>query len=203
MRTESIDNHRRVIIDPGEFYASNTPVTISTLLGSCVAVCLFDPKNKVLGMNHFMLSQQRFESGGRFALSEAGRYGVHSMELLINELLKLGAKKPFMKAKVFGGATLLTRTHTDTRLLNVGAVNCKFIREFMANDGIPLVAENLGGKQGRVIHFSSGDFVVYMRKIKSADKSDRIAVRDRECWQRAIIEQQKYEEMTRNVELWL
>jgi len=203
LRTESINKHLRVIIDPGEYYASNVPVTISTLLGSCVSACLFDPVNKVMGMNHFMLSQQRFGSGLPLNRTEAGRYGINAMELLINEMLNLGAKKQFIKAKAFGGSTLIGNGKSDTNILNVGAVNSKFIREFLTHEAIPLVAENLGGKEGRMIHFSFGDFVVYMRKIKSADKSKRIAIRDRKCWEHVIIEQQKHEDMIKNIELWI
>lgn len=203
MRTETIDNHRRVIIDPGEYYASNIPVTISTLLGSCVSACLFDPINKVMGMNHFMLSQQRYVQNPTMTQSEAGRYGIHSMELLINEMLKLGAAKRLLKAKAFGGSALIgKRGIEDENFLSVGSVNSQFIRDFLALEEIPLLVENLGGNEGRVIHFSYGDFAVYMRKIKSLDRSNRIAMRDRECWQHAIEEQQKHQAVENNVELW-
>ena len=202
MRTETIDHHRRVILDPGEYYASNTPVTISTLLGSCVSACLFDPVNKVMGMNHFMLSHQRYAKDIPMTQTEAGRYGIHSMELLINEMLKLGAEKRLLKAKAFGGSTINNRSVDTSNFLCIGSVNSKFIREFLAYEEIPLLAENLGGKIGRVIHFSYGDFIVYMRKIKNIDKSRRIATRDRECWQHAINEQNMRDAMMNNVELW-
>jgi chemotaxis protein CheD len=203
MRTEKIGRHTRVIIDPGEYFASNAPVTISTLLGSCVSACLFDPVNMVMGMNHFMLSQQRHADDLLTTQSAGGRYGINSMELLINEMLKRGGNKKFFKAKAFGGSTLIGTGRTDNSFLNVGQANITFIREFLQCERIPLVADNLGGKEGRVIHFSYGDFAVYMRKIRSADKSKRIAVRDRECWRHAIAEQEKHEAMVRNIELWI
>ena len=202
MRTETIDHHRRVILDPGEYYASNTPVTISTLLGSCVSACLFDPVNKVMGMNHFMLSHQRYAKNIPMTQTEAGRYGIHSMELLINEMLKLGAEKHLLKAKAFGGSSLIGNGRDTSNFLCVGAVNSRFIREFLAFEGIPLLAENLGGDEGRVIHFLYSDFSVYMRWIKSAERSRRLAIRDRDCWLHAIEEQEKQDGTMGSVELW-
>ncbi len=202
MRTETINHHLRVILDPGEYYASNVPVTISTLLGSCVSACLFDPVNRVMGMNHFMLSHQRYAKNIPMTQTEAGRYGVHSMELLINEMLRLGAEKRWCQAKVFGGSSIIDRVNDTSNFLHVGAVNSRFIREFLAVEKIPLLVENLGGREGRVIHFSSGDFAVYMRRIKNADRSRCLAQRDRECWLHAIAEQQKHEGDMENVEVW-
>lgn len=201
MRTETIGNHLRVIINPGEYYASNGPVTISTLLGSCVSACLFDPVNKVMGMNHFMLSHQRYSRDLPMNQTEAGRYGIHSMELIINEMLKLGAEKRFLKAKAFGGGTIIDRDSEAGSFKCVGEVNSRFIREFLALERIPLISENLGGKDGRVIHFSYGDFAVYMRRLKSEDRTKSLAMRDRDCWLHAI-EQQKQAGAWSNVELW-
>jgi chemotaxis protein CheD len=202
MRTEKIEQHSRIILGPGEFYASNVPVTISTLLGSCVSACLYEPVHKVIGMNHFMLSHHRYAQKLSMTETEAGRYGVNAMELLINAMLKLGAEKRLFKAKVFGGSTIIGNDSESDNFICVGAVNSKFIREFLAYEDIPLVAENLGGKEGRVIHFSYSDFAVYMRKIKSADRSRRIAMRDRNCWLHAISEQEKQDKEMSNVELW-
>jgi chemotaxis protein CheD len=201
MRTETIDNHLRVIIEPGEYYASRVPVTISTLLGSCVSACLFDQINKVIGMNHFMLSYKRYSLDIPMPLTEAGRYGVNSMELLINEMLKLGAEKRYLKAKAFGGGAIFDRDSETSNFKCVGDVNSRFIRKFLEFERIPLMAENLGGKEGRVIHFSSGDFAVYVRRIKDADKTKCLAARDRNCWLHAI-EQQKKVSVINNVELW-
>jgi len=202
MRSETIDNHLRVILEPGDFFASNTPVTISTLLGSCVSACLFDPVNKVMGMNHFMLSHQRYSRNVPTTLTETGRYGVHSMELLINAMLKLGAEKRLFKAKVFGGSSLMGAEDDASSFHGVGEANSRFIREFLAFERIPLLAENMGGKEGRVIHFSFGDFAVYMRRIKSANKSKSLAMRDRDCWLHAIAEQEKQSGGMNTIELW-
>jgi chemotaxis protein CheD len=204
MRIETIKHHRRVIMEPGEYYASREPVTISTLLGSCVSACIFDPMNKVIGMNHFMLSNHRYPKHLPMIEADAGRYGIHSMELLINEMLKLGAQKRFFKAKAFGGSTILKQSiGAIGNFFCVGEVNSKFIKEFLDKEEIPLVAEDLGGNEGRVIHFSSGDHAVYVRKIKSAHRSRQLAMRDRDCWLHAIGEQEKVKSLADNVELWV
>ena len=202
MRTEMLDHHLRVILDPGEYYTSRFPVTISTLLGSCVSACLFDPVHEVIGMNHFMLSHHRYAKNLPATESEAGRYGVHSMELLINDMLKCGAEKRLIKAKAFGGSTIIGADAEHDNFACVGSVNSRFIREFLTYEEIPLVAESLGGKEGRVIHFSSGNYTVYMRKIKSNAKTRRIVARDRDCWLHAIVEQEKRRHQRDALELW-
>lgn len=200
MRSETINGHQRVILDPGDYYATESLCTISTLLGSCVAACLYDPVHRVMGMNHFMLSNRRYSRDLPMTRSEAGRYGIHAMELLINAMLKLGAQKSLIKAKAFGGGSMTKGVSNPSSLLVVGEVNCRFIREFLASEEIPLVAENLGGQDGRVIHFSPGDYSVYVRSIKGARQTGTIARRDRQCWLRAI---EEHEQSQMNVDLWL
>lgn len=202
MRTEILDHHRRVILEPGEYYAANAPVTLSTLLGSCVSACLFDPLNMVMGMNHFMLSSRRNGNDLPLSQTDAGRYGVHSMELLINQMLKLGAERRLLKAKVFGGGTIMTQGPEISSWMGVGAVNCRFIRDFLALEGIPLLAEDLGGTVGRVIHFSYGDFAVYVRKLGRTDQRRGLAMRDHAIWLRLIAEQERHEGSSAGVELW-
>ena len=97
----------RIIIDPGESYVTKKDEIISTLLGSCVAVCLYDPVNRVIGMNHFLLAQQHSAHNAALLGSEGGRYGIHAMELLINQMLKQGAQRIHLKAKAFGGGDVL------------------------------------------------------------------------------------------------
>jgi chemotaxis protein CheD len=154
-------------------------------LGSCVAACLYDPFAKIIGMNHFLLSNRRYAKDLPLYVTESGRYGVHAMELLINEMMKLGAKRHNLRAKAFGGGTILQQSGTVGNFFCVGEVNCKFIKEFLDNERIPLVTSDLGGTKGRVVHFSNGDFAVYVRKIDRT-RSERLATRDRSCWQKAI-----------------
>jgi chemotaxis protein CheD len=199
MKIETLGRFKHVTLEPGELFASREPVTISTLLGSCVAACLYDPVNKVVGMNHFLLSSQRYSRDLPNFLSEAGRYGIHAMELLINEMMHIGAERRRISAKIFGGATILQRSGSVGNFFCVGEVNCRFIREFLAEERIPIIAQELGGEKGRVIHFSNGDYAVYLRKIEHSS-SERIAQRDRSCWLKAI----EVQELTHPSEdIWL
>jgi chemotaxis protein CheD len=198
MRTEIYQGCERVTIDPGEYYSTNRPGVISTLLGSCVAACLYDPKKQLIGMNHFMLSNVRYSRDMPIHISEAGRYGIHAMELLINDMMAKGTNRKMLRAKVFGGATLSYRETEHSNFMCVGQVNSKFIREFLTSEGIPIDAEDLGGSFGRVIHFSNGDFAVHRRKI-SPGISKKLALRDRDCWQQAIERQQQ---ALPSIDLW-
>ena len=185
MRIESYQECERVTIDPGEYYSTGNAGVISTLLGSCIAACLYDPKKRIIGMNHFMLSNPRYAQDMPIYASEAGRYGIHAMELLINDMMAKGTNRRLLRAKIFGGATIMSRETEQSNFICVGLVNCKFIREYLADENIPVDAEDLGGSFGRVIHFSNGDFSVHRRKISGA-RSMLLAQRDRECWQKSI-----------------
>jgi chemotaxis protein CheD len=198
LRTEKNGRFTRVIIEPGEYYSCADATVISTLLGSCVAACLYDPVRKIIGMNHFLLSSRRYSRELPNYISEAGRYGIHAMELLINDMMHKGADRRSLRAKVFGGAGIFKNSKQAGNFMCVGEVNCHFIREFLVNEDIPLDAEDLGGELGRVIHFSNGDFTVYQRKI-GHNRSRQLAVRDRHCWQTAIAVQEK---MMPVVEYW-
>ncbi len=136
---------KRVHIIQGEFKVVDDPnVVLSTILGSCVAACLRDPVAGVGGMNHFLLPG----SGG--AMSGGGdvtRYGVHLMELLINGLLKKGARRDRLEAKIFGGAK------TIASFSNVGEQNAAFAVEFLRDEGITVVGSSTGGEFGRKLEY--------------------------------------------------
>ena len=199
MKTETLGRFKHVTLEPGELFASREPITISTLLGSCVAACLYDPVNKVIGMNHFLLSSRSYARDLPNFRSEAGRYGIHAMELLINEMMRMGADRRRICAKVFGGATILQRTGSVGNFFCVGEVNCRFIKEFLSDERIPIIAQALGWEKGRVIHFSNGDFAVYLRKVERSN-SERLALRDRNCWLKAI----EVQELTHpSQDIWL
>ena len=165
-------NRKRISIVPGGYHVSTENVVISTLLGSCISVCLYDPVNNIIGMNHFMLSNHRYAKNMPVCITEAGRYGIHSMELLINGMMKLGAKRDNLRAKAFGGGSMWE--YKGDNFFCVGNVNIRFIKEFLKNDEIPLVTSDLGGDYGRVIHFSFGDFAVYVKKIQKTYNSGLI-----------------------------
>ena len=124
---------------PGEYFVYDHDVAITTTLGSCVAACLHDPGSGIGGMNHFMLPDGAADAGGRF--------GVFAMELLVNELLKRGARRAGLQAKVFGGGQVLrslARTY-------VGERNVAFVRSFLSQEGIPLLASDVLGTWPRKV----------------------------------------------------
>lgn len=134
---------KRVHIIQGEYKIANDPdVVLTTILGSCVAACLRDPVAGVGGMNHFLLPGTGGAGGG-----DATRYGVHLMELLINGLLKKGARRDRLEAKIFGGAK------TIATFSNVGEQNAAFAVQFLKDEGIRLVGQSTGGDSGRKIEF--------------------------------------------------
>lgn len=155
---------KRVTLSIGEYYASREPAVISTLLGSCVSVCLFDPASGVGGMNHILLPGRADLT--RFNLS--ARYGINAMELLINAVMTRGGQRTNLRAKVFGGASVIPG------LIEAQAVGKKlseFVLTFLANEGIPVVNRDLGGVYVRnlIFHTRTGDaFLKKSRSMKSA-----------------------------------
>ncbi len=134
---------KRVRIIQGEYKVVSDPdVVLTTILGSCVAACLRDPVSGVGGMNHFLLPGTGSVTGG-----DATRYGVHLMELLINGLLKQGARRDRLEAKIFGGAK------TIASFSNVGEQNAIFAMKFLKDEGIPVISSSTGGEHGRKIEF--------------------------------------------------
>jgi chemotaxis protein CheD len=149
----------RLTIVQGEARASDDPrVEMSTILGSCVATCLFDPVARVGGMNHFLLAKppahvrhQAFDSD----------YGLFLMELLINEMLALGALKSRMRARLYGGANL------NPDLKPIGSINAAFARQFLEREAIPKVFEDLEGTQARRIQLRPATGLVRARLVPS------------------------------------
>jgi chemotaxis protein CheD len=138
---------RRINIVQGEQHVERDPnVVLTTILGSCVAACLFDSVSGIGGMNHFLLpGEQPGRSAG--AADGAMRYGAYSMELLINGLLREGASRHRLQAKLFGGARMLKG------LTDVGDSNAAFAERFMQAEGIPVIGGSLRGDRGRRIQF--------------------------------------------------
>lgn len=174
----------KVVIHPGERYVIKGDCVISTLLGSCVAACLYDPVARVAGMNHFLLANKRYAREMPLTITEAGRYGVQAMELLINDMLRLGAGKSRIRAKVFGGGNVL-QTMSRDNFACVGSVNARFIREFLKNEGIPIESEDLGGELGRVIRFRTDTYAVYRRFIKKA-ATFIVETKEHTYWEKSI-----------------
>lgn len=146
---------RRISIIQGEFHVAAEPdVVIGTLLGSCIAVCLCDATARVGGMNHFLLGEPAKHQ--QVAQAEVSRYGVHAMELLVNEMMKRGAVRSRLRAHLYGGANIVAG------LGQIGSSNAAFAHRFIADEGITLGRTELGGTQARRV-----EFMPYLGKVRS------------------------------------
>jgi chemotaxis protein CheD len=181
----------RVEVQPGQRYVTRGAYDVKTLLGSCVAACLYDPQARVGGLNHFLLAAPRYAKSMPLTVTEAGRYGIHAMELLINDMMKLGAARKRLEAKVFGGASVLGFSGND-RFACVSEVNQRFILEFLETEGIKLVSHDLGGGLGRVIHFHTDTYKVYRRFIQKRAMASLLEAEHR-YWQENVEKPEKRE----------
>jgi len=158
-----------VKILPGECHATAQDVALVTVLGSCVAACLHDRTAGVGGMNHFMLPHDR--SGG--PVSRSARFGAFAMETLINQMLRLGARRDSLEAKVFGGGAVVAQLTT----LNIGEANSDFVLEFLKKEKIAIVAQDLKGSEARKVHFFPRTGRVLVQTLKRVDRT-RVVERD-------------------------
>lgn len=153
----SASSLRRITVLQGQSRVSDSAAEeLTTILGSCVATCLFDPVARVGGMNHFLLPEPpRSHDPGQVDV----HYGVYLMEILINEMIKCGARKDRMRAHLYGGANL------RPGMVQIGTANADFARDFLTNEAIPLVRESLGGKEGRRVEFRPASGMVRCRTL--------------------------------------
>lgn len=148
---------QRHYISQGEFAVGVDPGTvISTLLGSCVATCLWDPLARIGGMNHFLLPDGPGESGDK------ARFGAYAMELLINGILRAGGDRSRLRSKVFGGAML------RSGLTDAGQRNSLFVLDYLKREGIPCDAQSLGGARARQLEFAASEGRVRQRLVSDA-----------------------------------
>lgn len=145
------------VIQGSHMVSGEPDVILTTILGSCVATCLWDPVAGVGGMNHFLLAKEP-EPG-----AAAYRYGSHAMELLINDLLKRGAIRNRLQAKLFGGATM------QNSFERIGRANAEFALQFMADEDIAVVSQSLLGTQARRIRFVPVTGQAQQRLVSSTD----------------------------------
>ena len=130
-----VDHHfgfPAVKVLPGEYFVSSEDMVIMTVLGSCIAACIWDPHLNIGGMNHFMLP----DSDG---IDTSGRYGSYAMELLINEMVKAGSRREAMQAKVFGGGQVMA----SFTAMNVGERNTEFVLDYLKTERIPIVSKDV------------------------------------------------------------
>ena len=145
---------------PGEYFATDKDIVLVTVLGSCVAACIRDTRAGVGGMNHFMLP--RSERDPASPVSMSARYGTYAMEILINQLIKMGAQRASMEAKVFGGGNVL-RGFTSN---NIGESNANFVMEYLHNEGVRVAAEDMLGVHPRKIYYFPRTGKVLVKKIR-------------------------------------
>ncbi len=133
-------------LHPSTIYISNTPLWITTILGSCVSVCFFDKVRKIGGMTHYMIP---YWNGVGL---ESPRYGNVAIEQLFQKMLDFGGKKEDIVCKIFGGAEVLTEQNS---VFNVGHRNIELAHKMMEKLGISVISSSTGGRLGRKIHFNT------------------------------------------------
>ncbi|WP_321346952.1 chemoreceptor glutamine deamidase CheD [Halopseudomonas oceani] len=175
---------------PGEYYATSQPEVIVTVLGSCVAACIRDRVNGIGGMNHFLLPLDGSAEPGK--PTQSARYGSYAMELLINQIIKLGGRRERLEAKVFGGAAVLR----GMLLNDVGKRNADFVTRYLANEQIPVAAADLLQDFPRKVYFFPETGQVWVKRIVTI-KNDTIFEREREYRTRV-----KYEVASGSVDLF-
>jgi len=169
-RTLDIDAAK---ILPGEYYVTGREMVLVTVLGSCVAACIRDRVTGVGGMNHFMLPDSGSDQSN--PLSASARYGTYAMEMLLNQLMKLGAKRGNLEAKLFGGGNVLR----GFKVANVGERNATFALEYLNTERISVVAQDLLDIYPRKVYFFPQTGKVLVKRLRSVH-NDTIVERESE-----------------------
>jgi len=159
-----------VKILPGEYFVHDEDMLIMTTLGSCIAACIYDRNAKVGGMNHFMLPD---------GAGDSGRYGSFAMELLINEMMKRGASRMTMEAKVFGGGQVVSGMTT----MNVGERNTNFVMDYLKTERIPIVSKDVLDIYARKVCFLPGSGKAMVKRLAPTN-TDALVAQDRAAAQR-------------------
>jgi chemotaxis protein CheD len=148
---------------PGEYFVTGKDMVLTTVLGSCVSACIRDNKAGVGGMNHFMLPEDA--DPGSKSVAAAMRYGAFAMEILINELLKAGARRERLEAKVFGGGAVLA----NMTMLNIGERNADFVLRYLQLEQVHIAAQDLRGNLPRRINYFPLTGRVTLRKLQQRE----------------------------------
>lgn len=164
----NLEKRRGIEIFSGQIMVTaERDLVISTILGSCVAVCLFDREAGIAGMNHFVLPMdlrnRRYDPDNAW---QSGNYGLPSLEQMIEELIEKGTDPKRLQAKVFGGARVIETYYTD-----ISQANVDFAESYLEKKGIPIVARDVGGTLGRKIFFDLKDYEVYVRVLSSVRRT--------------------------------
>lgn len=151
-----------VTIYPGEFFVTTGEELISTVLGSCVSIAIFDKKMCFGGMNHFILAK---DSKLANDTGLAGRFGEYAVELLLNDMVKHGSKRENWVAKIFGGSNVFDSPNEEQN--KVGDNNVRFTYEYLSRENIPVMASDTGGIDPRKIFFDPKSSKIWLKRIKN------------------------------------
>ena len=165
-------------INPGG-WTVETERSIATLLGSCVAVCLYDPKLKLAGMNHFLLPSRAARQNDDTDVILNGDY---SMEVLVNSMMAKGARKDRMVAKAFGGGTIVTSIQ-----MAIGQRNSEFAKEWLDREGIKLTASDFGGAWSRKVIFTPLTGEAFCRRNPITQDTLRTVVRAEQDYEKSLV----------------
>ena len=160
---------------PGEFFVYDEDILILTTLGSCIAACLWDREKRIGGMNHFLLPDGGNQSG------DSGRYGSFAMELLIGELVKRGATRATMEAKVFGGGSVISGMNS----INVGERNTRFVLDYLRTERITVVSKDVLDIYPRKVCFLPASGKAMVKRLASAN-TEALAAQERAAASRAL-----------------
>ena len=159
---------------PGEYFVTTTEMMLVTVLGSCVSACIRDREKGLGGMNHFMLAD-----GDSLDQVASARYGTYAMEVLINHLMKLGARRTSLEAKVFGGGRVMATLSSS----QVGDKNATFVLNYLKTEGIQVKAQDLLDVHPRKVYFFPSSGRVLVKKLVRMH-NDTVARREREYAER-------------------
>ena len=162
-----------VKILPGEFFVHDEDILVMTTLGSCIAACLWDRERHVGGMNHFMLPEA-------CGAADGGRYGSYAMELLINELIKRGATRATLEAKVFGGGAVIAGMSS----LNVGERNTRFVLDYLKTERIAVVSKDVMDVYPRKVCFLPASGKAMVKRL-APTHTEALVAQDRAAAQNA------------------
>ena len=162
---------------PGEFFVADEDLLVLTTLGSCIAACLWDREKRVGGMNHFLLPDTGSDIGGA---SDSGRYGNVAMDLLIGEMVKRGATRSTMEAKVFGGGAVISGMNT----INVGERNTAFVLDYLRTERITVVSKDVLDIYPRKVCFLPASGKAMVKRLATAN-TEALAAQERAAATRA------------------
>lgn len=149
--------HKKIYLHPGQLYATAESAVVTTILGSCVAVCLYDPVTQIGGVNHFLLPVAGTDG------QKSSRFGNVAVPDLIGKVVKLGAERKRLQAKLFGGANVIKAFRDQKN--HLGTQNVSIARALLAAEAIPVIGEDVGGQSGRKLVFLTDDGSAWIKEL--------------------------------------